>query len=56
MIKPETETFTCGQCGKPVLTYWHPEGKGLLPGSYALLGDVMFHEECCDEYLKEFPN
>lgn len=49
----ETETFPCGQCGKPVETEWCSDG--LLPGPYALLGDVVFHDpECVNEYLKDF--
>jgi hypothetical protein len=49
----EFETFRCGVCGKPVETEWR--SGGLLPGPYALLGDVFFHTAgCADEYIVEF--
>lgn len=45
--------FKCGVCGKPVKTEWSP--KGLLEGSYLLMGEVFFHKgECADKYLQSF--
>jgi hypothetical protein len=49
----EFETYTCGECGKPVETEWCSDG--LLPGPYELLGDVFFHKpECSTKYLEVF--
>jgi hypothetical protein len=49
-----THMFPCGHCGASVVTEWSTDG--LMPGPYALLGDVLFHEpECVDAYLKDFP-
>lgn len=52
LSKPEV--FKCGECGLPVVTFWAPDNKGLLRGDYILLGDVVFHRKCADEFLKEF--
>ena len=41
----------CGHCGVPILSWWAPNGGGLLRGEYVLLGDVLFHPKCCDEYI-----
>jgi hypothetical protein len=51
----ETESFPCGHCGKPVLTHWAMGStrNGLLNGPYALIGDVVFHDTCAAEYLKD---
>lgn len=51
----DQETYPCGRCHLPVLTYWDERGKGLLTGQYILAGDVIFHPECWDQCLKEFP-
>lgn len=49
----EFETYTCGECGKPVDTEWCSDG--LLPGPYELLGEVFFHKpECVNKYLMKF--
>jgi hypothetical protein len=54
-IPIQTDTFTCGECGRPVETKW--SSAGLMPGPYSLFGDVFFHEpECADVYLKAFKN
>lgn len=46
----EFESFPCGHCGKMVETEWCSDG--LLPGPYTLLGDVVFHDACVEDYLK----
>lgn len=50
--KIEYETFTCGECNKPVLTSWFTDGSGLLSSDkYILFGEVIFHApECIDAY------
>lgn len=45
----EFETFNCGLCGKPIETEWCSDG--LLPGPYALLGEVFFcAPDCVNKY------
>lgn len=40
----------CGTCRMPLHPYWCDEG--LLRGPYVLLGTVLFHEKCADDYLR----
>lgn len=40
----------CGLCRHKLQSYWC--GKGLLRGPYVLLGNVLFHNDCAEEYLK----
>lgn len=50
--KPDEQViFKCGACGTPILTFWHPDGHGLLRGEYELFGEAIFHPRCLDEYL-----
>ncbi len=48
----EQDVFNCGHCGVPILTFWSPNGGGLLHGEYLLAGDVIFHPKCWDEYVE----
>lgn len=49
----EFETYPCGECGKPIETEWCSDG--LLPGPYALMGEVFFHApDCAGKYLEAF--
>jgi hypothetical protein len=47
----EIAEFWCGLCAKRVYTRWVPHG-GLLHGDYEILGDLVFHDGCTEEYLR----
>lgn len=51
-MSDEQEIFHCGFCGVPILTFWAPDGGGLLRGEYVLAGDVIFHPKCFDRYTE----
>jgi hypothetical protein len=56
MEQPDDQMICkCGACGVPVLTWWAPNGGGLLRGEYFLAGDVIFHLTCADDYFKDWP-
>lgn len=49
------ETYPCGNCEHPVITYWNCNG--LESGDYLLLGEVFFHKgKCANDYIEEFSN
>lgn len=56
MIVPDEQAvFECGYCRVPILTFWAPDGGGMLRGEYLLAGDVVFHPRCWDAALEECP-
>lgn len=52
MDEPDEQVIlACGHCGVPILTFWAPNGGGLLRGEYVLAGDVVFHPKCWDAHV-----
>lgn len=51
----EQEIVNCAGCGVPVLTWWAPNGGGLLRGEYILIADTIWHPKCWDEQVSRFP-
>lgn len=47
----EQAIFNCAGCGAPILTFWAPNGGGLLPGEYTLAGDTIWHPKCWDAHV-----
>jgi hypothetical protein len=47
----ETVRFRCGLCAKFVETKW-AWCRGLLHGDYQVIGEVIFHDSCAEEYLR----
>lgn len=53
---PEPDWFDCGYCGKPILTLWSPNYRGMVSNEDScLLGDQVWHNTCLEECLKENP-
>ena len=50
----EQAIFDCPGCGKRILTFWAPNGGGLLRGEYVLAGDLIWHPKCFDTAYERF--
>ena len=49
----EQVIIPCAGCGVPILSWWAPDGGGLLRGEYVLIGDTLWHHNCWDkEYAR----
>src|ERR1041384_145179 len=52
----ERMEFECPMCRKPIVTFWGPNGSGLIPSaSYVLVVDTIWHPHCWDEQLAKSP-
>ena len=45
----EQEIIPCAWCNVPILTWWAPNGGGLLRGEYVLIADTVWHPKCWDK-------
>lgn len=48
----EQEIIKCAGCGVPVLTWWAPNGGGLLRGEYILIADTIWHPICWEKQIE----
>lgn len=44
----------CAGCGVPILSWWAPNGGGLLRGEYVLVADWLYHPACFDTWYAEY--
>lgn len=45
----EQLVIKCPGCMVPILTWWAPNGGGMLRGEYVLIADWVYHPKCWDE-------
>lgn len=50
----EQEIIKCSGCGVPILSWWSPEGRGLLRGEYVLIADTLWHPKCWDKNIADY--
>ena len=50
----EQVIIQCAGCGVPILSWWVPDGGGLLRGEYVLVADTLWHPNCWDEQYAKY--
>jgi len=44
----------CAGCGIKILSWWAPNGGGLLRGEYEVIADSLWHKKCWDAQCSRY--